>query len=136
LLRLAPAVAGLGVPLVIHAEDPGILAAFRRPLGSYPALLASRPAEAEAVAISAAAAITDSFGARLHIAHLSSALGLMAAEAAIRDGSRVSLETCPQFLLLTDQDFDRLGTQMKMFPPIRTAADRDALLDALARGVI
>jgi dihydroorotase len=136
LLRLAPVVAALGLPLVIHAEDPGILAAFRRPLGSYADVLGSRPAEAEAVAISAAAAITDSFGTRLHIAHLSSALGLMAAEAAIRDGSRVSLETCPQYLLLTDQDFDRLGTLMKMFPPVRTAHDRDALLDALARAVI
>jgi allantoinase len=136
LLRLAPVVAGLGLPLVIHAEDPGILAAFRRPLERYADVLASRPAEAEAVAISAGAAIADSFGARLHIAHLSSALGLMAAEAAIRDGSKLSLETCPQYLLLTDQDFGRLGTRMKMFPPVRTAADRDALVDALARGVI
>jgi dihydroorotase len=136
LLRLAPTVAGLGLPLVIHAEDPGILAAFRRPLDTYADVLASRPAEAEAVAISAAAAIADSFGARLHIAHLSSALGLMAADAAIKDGSKLSLETCPQYLLLTDQDFERLGTRMKMFPPIRTSHDRDALVDALARGVI
>jgi allantoinase len=136
LLRLAPTVAALGLPLVIHAEDPGILAAFRRPLDTYADVLASRPAEAEAVAISAAAAIADSFGARLHIAHLSSALGLMAADAAIKDGSQLSLETCPQYLLLTDRDFERLGTRMKMFPPIRTSHDRDALVDALARGVI
>lgn len=136
LLRLAPELAALGLPLVIHAEDPGILAAFRRPLDSYADLLASRPPEAEAVAISAAAAITDSLGARLHIAHLSSALGLMAAEAAIRDGSRLSLETCPQYLWLSDEDFARLGTVMKMYPPVRTAVDRDALVDALARGVI
>jgi dihydroorotase len=136
LLRLAPELATLGLPLVIHAEDPGILAAFRRPLDSYADLLASRPPEAEAVAISAAAAITDSFGARLHIAHLSSAVGLMAAEAAIRDGSRLSLETCPQYLWLSDQDFERLGTSMKMYPPVRTAVDRDALVDALARDVI
>lgn len=136
LLRLAPVVAALGLPLVIHAEDPGILAAFRRPLESYADMLASRPPEAEAVAISAAAAITDSFGARLHIAHLSSALGLAAAEAAIRDGSRLSLETCPQYLWLSDQDFERLGTVMKVYPPVRTAADREALVDAVARGVI
>jgi len=136
LLRLAPVVAALGLPLVIHAEDPGILAAFRRPLDSYADLLASRPPEAEAVAISAAAAIADSVGARLHVAHLSSALGLVAAEAAIRDGSRLSLETCPQYLWLSDQDFARLGTAMKMFPPVRTESDRDALIDGVARGVI
>jgi allantoinase len=136
LLRLAPVVARLGLPLVIHAEDPGILAAFRRPLDTYADVLASRPPEAEAVAISAAAAIADSFGARLHVAHLSSALGLMAAEAALKDGSRLSLETCPQYLWLTDQDFARLGTVMKMFPPVRTAFDREALVDGVDRGAI
>jgi allantoinase len=136
LLRLAPVVAALGLPLVIHAEDPGILAAFRRPLESYADVLASRPPEAEAVAISASAAIADSFGARLHVAHLSSALGLMAAEAALKDGSRLSLETCPQYLWLSDEDFARLGTAMKMYPPVRTSADRQALVDAVNRGVI
>lgn len=136
LLRLAPVVAALGLPLVIHAEDPGILAAFRRPLDSYFDVLASRPPEAEAVAISAAAAIADSFGAHLHVAHLSSALGLLAAEAALNDGSRLSLETCPQYLWLSEQDFERLGTTMKMYPPVRTAIDRDALIDAVDRGVI
>ena len=136
LLRLAPAIAALGLPLVIHAEDPGILAAFSRPLETYADLLASRPPEAEAVAISAAAAIADSFGARLHVAHLSSALGLHAAEAAVRDGSRLSLETCPQYLLLSDQDFARVGTAMKILPPVRTAGDREALVDGLARGAI
>ncbi len=136
LLRLAPVVASLGLPLVIHAEDPGILAAFRRPLDSYADVLASRPPEAEAVAIAAAAAIVDSFGGRLHVAHLSSAMGLIAAEAAMNDGSRLSLETCPQYLWLSDQDFARLGTVMKMYPPVRTAADRDALVNGLARGAI
>jgi dihydroorotase len=136
LLRLAPVVASLGLPMVIHAEDPGILAAFRRPLDSYGDLLASRPPEAEAVAVSAAAAIADSMGARLHVAHMSSALGLIAAEAAMNDGSRLTLETCPQYLWLCDDDFARLGTVMKMYPPVRTALDRAALVDGVARGVI
>ena len=136
LLRLAPVVAALGLPLVIHAEDPGILSAFRRPLETYADVLASRPPEAEAVAIAAAAAITDSFGARLHVAHLSSALGLRAAEMALRDGSRLSLETCPQYLWRTDADFAKLGTLMKMYPPVRTAADRQALIDGVDKGVI
>ena len=136
LLRLAPAIAALGLPLVIHAEDPGILAAFRRPLESYADILASRPSEAEAVAIAAAAAITDSFDARLHIAHLSSALGLHAAEAALQNGSRLSVETCPQYLWRTDRDFEKLGTFMKLYPPVRTSADRQALVDGLDRGVI
>jgi len=136
LAQLAPAVAHLGLPLAIHAEDPTVLAAFRRPISSYEDLLASRPPEAEAVAVSAAAAVARESGAHLHIAHLSSALGLQAAEDAMRIGTTLTLETCPQFLLLTSEDFDRVGSAMKMLPPIRTAADREALVDGLERGAI
>ena len=136
LARLAPAMARLGLPLAIHAEDPAILAAFRRPLETYADLLESRPAEAEAVAISAAAAIARDCGVSLHVAHLSSALGLRAAQDAMGSGTRLTLETCPQYLWLSDKDFERLGTAMKVFPPVRTAADREALVAAAANGVI
>jgi len=136
LARLAPVVARLGLPLAIHAEDPTILAAFRRPVLTYADLLDSRPPDAEAVAVSAAAAVAREAGANLHVAHLSSALGLKAAEDAIHAGTALTLETCPQFLLLTADDFDRVGPAMKMLPPVRSAADRAALLDGLRRGVI
>jgi len=136
LARLAPAVARLGLPLAVHAEDPAVLASLRRPLLTYADLLEARPPEAEAVAIAASAAVARDAGAHLHIAHLSSALGLRAAEDAMRVGTDLTLETCPQFLLLTAEDFGRVGAHMKMLPPIRTAADRDALVDGLKRGVI
>jgi allantoinase len=136
LARLAPLAASLGLPLLVHAEDPGILAAFARPYDTYADLLAARPPEAEAVAISAVAEIAGSSGARVHIVHLSSAPGLAAAREAIRAGAPLSLETCPQYLWISDQDFPRLGTAMKMFPPVRTAADRDALVLGLANGEI
>jgi allantoinase len=136
LARLAPVVARLGVPLAIHAEDPAVLIAFRRPILRYEDLLEARPAQAEAVAISAAATIAKESGVRVHVAHLSSALGLQAAEDAMRAGASLSLETCPQYLWLSDDDFGRLGNAMKMLPPIRKASDRDALVDGLARGAI
>ena len=136
LARLAPLVAELGLPLAIHGEDPGVLGAFRRPLETYADFLASRPPEAEAVAVSAAAAIAKETGVRLHVAHLSSELGLGAAEDAMRMGTYMTLETCPQFLWLSDADFDRAGNFMKMLPPVRTSADREALVDGLSRGVI
>lgn len=136
LARLAPAIARLGVPLAIHAEDPAVLIAFRRPILNYEDLLEARPAQAEAIAISAVAAIAKESGVRVHIAHLSSAMGLQAAEDAMRAGASLSLETCPQYLWLTENDFGRRGNAMKMLPPIRKASDRDALVDGLNRGVI
>lgn len=136
LARLASTVAHLGLPLTIHAEDPTVLAAFRRPLLTYEDVLESRPPEAEAVAISAAAAVARESGSHLHIAHLSSALGLRAAEDAIQAGTTLTVETCPQYLLLTNRDFAQVGVAMKMLPPIRTETDRMALVDGLRRGVI
>ncbi len=136
LARLAPTLAALRLPLVIHAEDPGILTAFRRPFQDYADILAARPPEAEAVAISAAAAVAGQAGFQLHVAHLSSELGLKAALEAVHAGCLLTLETCPQYLWLSDEDFGRLGTAMKVFPPIRTAADREALRQGLAAGDI
>src|SRR5207248_669372 len=136
LTRLAPAIAGLGLPLVIHAEDPGILHTFRRPLETYEDVLAARPADAESVAISAAASVARQQGVHLHIAHISSALGLQAAEEAIAAGTRLTLETCPQYLWRTEADFARLGNAMRMNPPVRRASDKQALRDALRREVI
>jgi dihydroorotase (multifunctional complex type) len=136
LARLAPAVARIGLPLVIHAEDHGILTAFRRPFETYSDVLAARPALAEAVAISSCALIAREAGVHLHVAHLSSALGLRAAEDAMRAGASMSLETSPQYLWLSDQDYARLGNSMKVFPPIRSEADRQALVAAASSGVI
>ncbi len=136
LTRLAPDIARLGLPLVIHAEDPAILRAFARPLESYADVLAGRPPEAEAVAIAAAAEIAGASGMRLHVAHLSSAPGLAAAQEAIRAGAPLTLETCPHYLWLCDEDFGRVGTAMKIFPPVRSARDRDALVDGLRKGTI
>ena len=136
LARLGPTVAELGLPLAIHAEDPGVLRAFERPLETYADVLAARPPEAESVAISAAAAAARQAGFQLHVAHLSSALGLAAAEEALSAGAALTIETCPQFLWLSDADFSRLGTAMKMNPPVKTAADRAALRDGLMRGTV
>lgn len=136
LARLAPAFAGLGLPLAIHAEDPSVLLAFSRPLLGYQDLLDSRPPQAEAVAIAAASVIAHEAGFHLHVAHLSSAAGLSAVEDAQRIGTILTAETCPQFLFLSEQDFERLGSAMKMLPPIRTPADRAALVDGLKRGTI
>ena len=136
LARLAPVIAEMGLPLAIHAEDPAVLAAFRRPLETYRDFLDSRPDEAEAVAVSASATIARESRVRLHVAHLSSAAGLNAAEEAMRAGAYMSLETCPQFLWLTEDDFKLVGNFMKMLPPVRSATDRQALVDGLSRGAI
>jgi dihydropyrimidinase len=77
-------------------------------------------------------------GAPVYVVHLSSKLGLERIKQAQALGQRVWTETCPQYLLLTDQEMERWGPLAKMGPPLRPAdgPDRDALWQGLARGHI
>jgi allantoinase len=75
-------------------------------------------------------------GARLHILHLSSALGLPLIRAAKRRGVRVTAETCPHYLTLEAEGVPAGATQYKCCPPIRDHANRDALWAGLADGTI
>ncbi len=134
--RLAPDLARRGAPLAVHCEDADVLRAFARPVRTYGDLLASRPALAEAVAIAALGVISQRTGVEVHVVHLSSALGLAAARDAGRAGARLALETCPQYLWLSDEDAERVGRPLKMYPPVRTAADRAALREALRSGSV
>lgn len=136
LARLAPALAGRDALLAVHAEDPGVLRELARPLGVYADVLAARPALAEAIAIGALGAISRTAGLRIRVVHVSSASGLEAARLAIADGARLQLETCPHYLWLTEADFGRVGPAMKIYPPVRTEADRAALVAGLGEGLI
>jgi allantoinase len=134
--RLARSLAATGVPVAAHAEDPSVLLASTARVEDYADLLATRPAVGEAVAVAALGALALSLDLNIHIVHLSSRFGLAAAVSARQAGARLSLETCPQYLWLTEADYTRLGPVMKMFPVIKTVADREELRAALYRSDI
>lgn len=67
-------------------------------------------------------------GARLHVAHLTTAREL---ELFAPDDARITAEACVAHLLFTDEDYKHLGTRIKCNPAIKTSADRDALRKAL-----
>src|SRR5579859_7683255 len=91
--------ARLGALLIVHAEDPGVLAAAPAPAGRrYAGFLASRPAAAEDTAIARLLAAAGQHGARVHILHLASASALPLIAAARADGIPVTAETCPPYL--------------------------------------
>ena len=134
--RLGPVLASLGLPVAVHAEDPSVLLAAARPVSSYDDLLAARPAEAEAVAVSRCAEIAGRHGFPLHVVHVASAAGVDVVRAARPAVASLTAEVTPNHLWLCADDFDRVGPWMKMFPLIRGAADRAALRAALLEGVI
>jgi dihydroorotase len=139
-LRVFKAVAEAGGLLAAHCEDRDILAASENDLGhpieSYEDFLVARPAVAESTSISVAAEFSRTTGCRFHVVHMASAEGVAAVRTARAVGTRMTAETCPQYLSLTDKDYDRIGPMMKVYPPIRTELDQDALWSAVADGTI
>ena len=75
-------------------------------------------------------------GARLHVAHLSTADALKAVRRGKRSKSRVTCEVTPHHFALTDQDVGDYDTNFKMNPPLRSAEDREAMVVALADGTV
>lgn len=123
--------------LLVHAEDPAALAAAPVAGGpAYSRFLGSRPAAAEDVAIGAVLDAARRTGARVHVVHLSSASALPMLAHARADGVRVTVETCPHYLVLAAEDVADGATEVKCCPPVRGAANRDGLWRGLADGVI
>ncbi|MER5625359.1 allantoinase AllB [Streptosporangium sp. NPDC002544] len=120
--------------LVVHAEDPALLA---DPVGPrYPEFLDSRPGEAERRAVERVAALAAETGVRAHILHVSSALCLEPLARARQEGIRLTAETCPHYLTLVAEEVPEGATQFKCCPPIRASANRDELWRGLADGVL
>jgi allantoinase len=126
--------AALGLPVAVHAERPARLSAPAG--GGWREFVASRPVAAELEAIERALALAEETGCSLHVVHVSSGPGVaLVAEARAR-GVDATCETCPHYLALTEDDLEHLGTAAKCAPPLRSAAERDALWAHLAAGRI
>jgi allantoinase len=123
--------------LIVHAEDPGVLDASANAGGrEYSRFVDSRPDAAETTAIERVIAGVRRTGARAHILHLSAAAARPALRAARAEGLRITVETCPHYLTISEQQIADGATQFKCCPPIRDEANRDALWQALLDGDI
>jgi allantoinase len=136
-----PAIAGLGVPLLVHAEDPAVLAraadAAAKAGGDprrYSTWLATRPAEAEVEAVSLLIRLARETGARVHVVHLAAAEAIPLLRRARAEGVRISAEACPHYLHFAAEEIGDGATALKCAPPIRERAVREALWRALGDG--
>ena len=135
--------AARGGMLQVHCEDPVLLdhavaAALERGDTQPRHHALSRPPYVEAVATARALAFARATDSPVHVVHLSSAAALDEVRRARGAGVRVSAETCPHYLVLTDERYDepdpiRCACYV-ISPPLRSAADRDALWAGLADG--
>jgi allantoinase len=141
---LAPAMqilAGLGVPLLVHAEVAGPIDAATAQLAGadprhYATYLASRPPAAEEQAIALVTRLCRATHARTHIVHHSAATALPQLRAARAEGLPLTAETCPHYLHFSAEAIPDGATPFKCAPPIRSAENREQLWRALAEGVL
>ena len=147
-VRLGAAMRAIGERggmLQVHCEDPAIVdpavsAALARGETLPRHHAATRPVSAEAVAVGRAIAMAAAADVPVHLVHLSSAAAVDAVRDARARGVRVHAETCPHYLTLTDEryeDPDPVGCARYIIsPPLRRAADREALWVGLADGTL
>ncbi len=134
-------VAASGLRISLHAEDASIMAWRQARLEAAGrcdplAHIAARPAVVAVEAVSRAAVLAEWTGARIHVLHISSAAELAPLAGARARGVDVTGETCPCYLLLDSRDYARLGSVIRVNPPVREAADAAAIWAALLDGTI
>jgi allantoinase len=128
--------ARLGLPVAVHAESHELTQGLSLKMAQQGRtgardFLASRPVVAEVEAIERATRFAEEAGAKLHIVHVSSGRGVVAAAEAKARGVDVSIETCAHYLFFTEEDLERLGAIAKCAPPLRDAQQQDALWKTL-----
>jgi allantoinase len=118
------AAAEAGLTVAAHCEDEGTVARAATTVKGRDlrAWLASRPIEAEVLAVERLASAARETGARVHVVHVSSAEALEAVGRARRAGVDITAETCPHYLTFDVSDFAAGGPLLKCAPPIRDAA--------------
>ncbi|MGH8914710.1 MAG: allantoinase AllB [Acidimicrobiia bacterium] len=128
-----PTLARLGVPLLVHAEDPAQLVTMTGDPTEYETYLASRPPAGETAAVAALSGLGRESGCGIHVLHISSA---EAVGALARGPATMSGETCPHYLTFCAEEIASGATPFKCAPPIRSAEHRDALWQGLIDGTL
>jgi dihydroorotase len=143
LMRRALEYAGmLGLPIVDHCEDPSLKGDGVAHEGFVAARLGLRgiPGVAESIMVERDIALAEMTGGAFHVAHMSARQSIRAVRAAKdRGATNVSCEVAPHHFVLTDESLELpilYDTNVKMNPPLREAADRDAMLEGIADGTV
>lgn len=128
----------LGVPIIQHAEDPDLKGSGVVHEGwvSTRVGLKGIPDIAESVMVARDMLLADVTGGRVHVAHMSAARTVEVLRWAKARGIAMTGETTPHHLVLTDEAVATYDTNTKMNPPLRTARDREALIQGVVDGTI
>lgn len=128
----------LGLAFTAHCEDPDLAEGGKMNLGPVSEKLGVQgiPPAAEDCGVAREIAAAASIGAPVHICHVSTKGSVELIRDAKRRGVRVTAETCPHYLLLTEQVLETRDADYRMNPPLGSEEDRLALIEALVDGTL
>ena len=141
LIKAMDLIAECGGMAMVHAEN-GLVTDYledrslKRGEDQKAVFLKTRPDYLEAEAIFRAISIAAITRCPLYIVHLSTARGVVPLQQARAEGQTIYVESCPQYLTMTDAKLQKLGPLAKIGPPLRTEKDRLALWKAIQKGII
>ena len=127
----------IDIPVTAHCEDPYLAGgkvnegAVSRALG-----VKGMPCAAEDAGTARELALAESYGLPIHICHVSTATSAAMIRDAKKRGVRVTAETAPHYLMLTEEVLRKRDADYRMNPPLRTERDRLAMIEALKDGTI
>ncbi len=141
LFKVMEEVKKTGLPMAAHGEDNGIVAgaiAELRKAGRVAPIdhVASRPAVAEALAVDCLIRLAETIDCPLYLVHISTPEAVEAAKAARAKGMKIWIETCPQYLYLTEDALNKYGAYAKCNPALRDRARVEKMWDYIADGTI
>lgn len=138
MLRLLRYCAMLGLTVVTHAEDGGVVGNAVATAGEMATRLGlpSAPAEAEPLAVARDIALAELAGCAIHIRQVTTAAALDLVRSAKARGVRVTAGVTPAHFMLSDIAMAGFRTFTRLSPPLRSEADRQAVRAALADGTI
>jgi dihydroorotase len=131
--------AEINFPVIQHAEDTRLTqnCSVNEGATSFRLGLRGMTDMAESAVVDRDVQLAQQFnGARLHVAHISTAEALKAVRRGKRNRARVTCEITPHHFTLTDSDVRDYDANFKMNPPLRSAGDREALLVAISDGTV
>lgn len=130
--------AWIDAPIVAHEEDTTLSGKGYMNEGSVSACLGCLgiPSAAEEVMVARDLVLAEYTGGHVHFAHLSTKGSLAMVREAKRKGLNITCEVTPHHFALTDKELAKFDANYKMNPPLRTQADIDAILEALADGTV
>jgi len=128
----------LSLPVISHCEDTNLSAGGQMNEGYYSTILGLRgtPSIAEEIMVARDILIAEFTRAAVHIAHVSTAGSVDLIRTAKKRGIKITAETAPHYFTLTDDALQAYSTNLKVNPPLRSAADVKAIKAGLADGTI